>query len=152
MPTKGPVYKAAPVAIYNWSGFYIGANIGGAWSHSNADSPLGLPCTVCYIPSVVTDINAQAAQSVHSSGVTGGLQLGYNIQMSNFVYGVETDFNAMNLRGSQSTSAYFTGFPGPGAAPLYTNSISANWLFTARARLGFLVSNNVLVYVGVPFG
>jgi outer membrane immunogenic protein len=53
-----------------------------------------------------------------------------------------------HLRGSQSTSQAFTGFPVPvgGVAPTYTNSIQTNWLFTARARLGFLVANNVLVY------
>ena len=144
MPTKAPM---APDGIpYSWSGFYIGGNVGGAWGRSSTSSALGLPCTVCYVPSVVADINAQSGQSVNSSGWTGGLQLGYNVQMNSLVYGVEADFDAMNLRGTTTTSVYFTGFPGPGAAPTYTNSIQTNWLFTARARLGFLVANNVLVY------
>src|SRR5712691_9682918 len=25
MPTKGPVYKAAPAPVFNWTGFYSGA-------------------------------------------------------------------------------------------------------------------------------
>jgi outer membrane immunogenic protein len=147
MPVKAAPMAPPPVA-YNWTGFYIGVNIGGAWGSSSTNSPITCPAggTRCYLASVLADINAQAAQNVSSSGVTGGLQLGYNVQMNSFVYGVEADFNAMNLRGSQTTSAYFTAFPGPGTAPTYTNSISTNWLFTARGRLGFLVSNNVLVY------
>ena len=32
-----PVYKAAPVvAAYNWSGFYIGGNVGYGWGNLNA--------------------------------------------------------------------------------------------------------------------
>jgi outer membrane immunogenic protein len=32
--TKAPVYKA-PEVIYNWTGFYIGGHIGGAFPGSN---------------------------------------------------------------------------------------------------------------------
>src|SRR5882672_2435011 len=36
MPAKAPVYKAAPVAVYNWTGWYFGGNIGYGWeSNSN---------------------------------------------------------------------------------------------------------------------
>ena len=30
MPTKAPIYKAPVVAPFNWSGFYVGGNVGGA--------------------------------------------------------------------------------------------------------------------------
>jgi len=34
LPTKAPVYKAAPTAapMFNWTGCYIGANTGYAWA------------------------------------------------------------------------------------------------------------------------
>ncbi len=32
MPSRGPVYKAAPAAaLFNWTGFYIGAHGGYGW-------------------------------------------------------------------------------------------------------------------------
>ena len=34
-----PYYRAPPVVMapyYNWNGFYIGANVGGAWSNNDA--------------------------------------------------------------------------------------------------------------------
>jgi len=63
LPLKAPVY-AAPV-LYNWSGLYLGANIGGAWSNDD--------------PSSTTFI--------------GGFQLGYNLQAGHFLVGVEGDFD-----------------------------------------------------------
>jgi outer membrane immunogenic protein len=146
LPVKAPVYRAAPAPMFSWTGFYVGGNIGGAWGGSHTSSTID-SAGGGYIPSVVTDINALSAQHVSSSAVTGGLQAGFNVQANNFVYGAEADFNSLNLKGSTSVSAVFTGFPVlPGqTAPTYTNSINTDWLFTARGRLGF-TANNVLFY------
>jgi outer membrane immunogenic protein len=147
MPLKAPAPPPAPV--WSWTGFYIGVNAGGAWGRSDTNSPLAnIVCPVCYIPSVVTDINAQAHQRVNTSGFTGGVQAGYNVQFGSLVAGVEADYNALNLKGTTTTSAPFTGFPVPpgGVAPTYTNSVSTNWLFTGRGRLGFTPTNSLLLY------
>ncbi len=63
MPAKAPVMMPA----YNWTGFYLGVNLGGAWTDT-----------------AITDI----------SGVIGGAQIGYNWQAlgSPFVFGIEADF------------------------------------------------------------
>jgi outer membrane immunogenic protein len=70
---RAPMYtKAAPaVETFNWTGFYIGANIGYSAGRSNADG-FGS-----------TDLN----------GVVGGGQIGYNWQApaSPWVFGVEFD-------------------------------------------------------------
>ena len=70
-PVKAP---PAPPPPYNWSGFYLGANLGGAWTNGS----LSIPGNNLY------------------GGLTefiGGVQLGYNIQLSHFVFGVEGDFD-----------------------------------------------------------
>jgi outer membrane immunogenic protein len=141
MPTKAP----ALVAPMNWTGWYIGANAGGAWGRSDTDSPISGVCTVasCFVPSAVDDINAQRSQTLSMSAFTGGVQAGYNHQFGNIVLGAEADFNSFRLSGSNSISQPFTGFPT--SEPIYTNSASTNWLFTGRGRLGYAV-NNWLIY------
>src|SRR6516165_1999838 len=62
----------APPPPYNWSGFYMGANFGGAWSSGS----LNLPNNSFY------------------GGLTefiGGVQAGYNFQVGHFLFGVEGD-------------------------------------------------------------
>lgn len=149
MAVKAPPMPPAPVA--SWTGFYVGIDGGGEWGRSNTFSPLANTgvCGTCYVPSVVTDINNQAAQRVNTSGGTGGVEAGYNFQISPAALaGVEADFGAFRLTGSQTTSAAFTGFPiaAGGVAPTYTNSVSTDWLLTVRGRLGFLPQPNLLVY------
>jgi outer membrane immunogenic protein len=83
--------KAVPyVQMYNWTGFYIGANIGYGWSRSSDD--LGL--------------------LGNANGVIGGGQIGYNWQMNNIVLGLEADFQGSGQKASA------TGLVGPVAVTL----------------------------------
>jgi outer membrane immunogenic protein len=142
--------KAPPIAapVFSWTGFYVGLNAGGDWGSSRTDSPItNTICPVCYVPSVIADINAQRFRTIDGSGFTGGAQAGYNYQVNRFVFGVEADIDAFRVAGSSTSSAFFTGFPGVAGSipPTYTNSVSTNWLFTGRGRLGF-AANNWLFY------
>ena len=85
-----PLYKAPPAEIapvYNWTGFYLGANGGGGWGHSfwNANT---------------TGINL-------SGGQAGGT-LGYNRQLGNVVFGLEGDIDWSGFNGTNTT----VGCPG----------------------------------------
>ena len=84
-----------------WSGFYVGANGGFAWSADPRVDCLGVggPCA--------TTFPAPTAK-----GAEFGLQAGYNWQIGNFVVGVEGDINKLAAQG-------LTGFPGidPGKVP-----------------------------------
>jgi opacity protein-like surface antigen len=63
---------------FSWTGFYIGGNLGGAWVHSNVtDRLFGL-----------------SFNNGNNRGVfIGGGQTGFNYQFTNFVVGVEGDFD-----------------------------------------------------------
>jgi outer membrane immunogenic protein len=68
--------KAVPyLAVYNWTGFYVGANIGYGWGRDTA-----------------------GGSSTNLNGVIGGGQIGYNWQMNNLVVGLETDFQGSGQR------------------------------------------------------
>ena len=85
-----PVRSAAPAPVmvaampYNWSGFYVGLNAGGAWSSGCTNYTL---LTAPNWPSTCADNN--------SGQFTGGAQIGYNLQSGNFVYGIEADINGV---------------------------------------------------------
>ncbi len=78
----GPVgggYKDGPVyAEVNWSGPYIGANVGYGWS-ANTDY-------------------------LDPTGVFGGAQIGYNFQRGHFVFGVEADFEGAGISDSNAVA------------------------------------------------
>src|SRR5947207_1806204 len=88
LPVKAPPPPVVP--IFNWSGFYIGAN--GGWARS--DDCWNIVAVVQLIPDVCHD---------RSGGVLGG-QIGYRWQMPNnhFVFGLEAQGDWANLRGSRA--------------------------------------------------
>lgn len=106
-------YDRAPVRVttYNWQGLYLGGNLGYQWGK-------------------VTN------SSVNPSGFMGGLQLGYNWQTGQIVYGLETD---IGLAGADDTAS--------------SVKFSNPWLGTLRGRGGFAF-NNVLIFgtVGLAYG
>ena len=82
--------KAAPMAplpvIYNWSGFYIGANGGWAQSHN------------CWDFLVVTVVPGSCWDQ--SGGVIGG-QVGYRWQTGGFVFGLEAQGDWADISASR---------------------------------------------------
>ena len=98
MPVKAaPPPPAAP--IYNWTGFYIGIHAGGAWTDTDwfyACSARNLLIPPCGL--------AQGGHSA-SSWLAGG-QVGFNYQVGRFVWGVEADFSATDLKGSHLDRAF----------------------------------------------
>src|SRR5262249_43685645 len=66
-----------PVPVFSWTGFYVGANIGGAWAHNDW-----------------TDTRFLTNFNNNNNGVfIGGGQMGANYQIGNFVIGAEWDFD-----------------------------------------------------------
>ena len=109
---------AAPV--YNWSGLYVGAHIGGAWSNST-----------------LTNSNIGTSWNTGGTGFIGGLQAGYNFQAGNFLFGVEGDFDWTTFAGTSDPVATALGN--------LQASASKNWISTVAARFG-ITSDRLLVY------
>lgn len=110
-----PVYKAPPpvVALYNWSGFYVGGNIGWGWSSGDGDVLInGIPGTI----------------SGSGDGFLGGIQAGYNWQNGPWVFGIETDF-----QGSAGDADIFA-FAGGNTL---SGTIKGPWFGTIRGRIGY---------------
>src|SRR5579863_9879073 len=95
-PPTPYVPYAPPAPIYNWTGFYIGANVG--WLGENDSSGTTNFMQPAGGPGLAS--NPQAF-SPSKSGFTGGGQFGYNWQFAPlWVVGIETDWNGANPSSS----------------------------------------------------
>ncbi len=138
--------KAPPLAapIDSWTGFYVGGNVGGQWGSADPTTSTIYSPTGYFATSSIPAINALGQQSFNSSSVTGGFTAGYNWQVSNIVFGLESDINYFGFKGSATSSALY-----PCCAPTgftIASSASADWLATIRGRLGVVATPNLLLY------
>jgi outer membrane immunogenic protein len=145
IPAPAPVYKAAaPAPMPDWTGWYLGVNAGADWARSDPTTIVSAPGTfMSGCPICIANIAALGNQHLSTSGFTGGVEGGYNLQVSNLLLGIEADFE--NFRHAGVTSAAGTFNVGNGSTVAISSSISTNWLFTARPRFG-IVANNWLFY------
>jgi outer membrane immunogenic protein len=144
----------APVAMpaYSWTGFYMGANVGGSWGTSAMNAAqAGDPVTgfgVVGCAPVGGLGGCSFSQNNNLNGLTGGLQLGYNYQTGVWVYGIEADID-WRSRQQGTTQTVFNGF---GDNDSTENRLK--WISTVRGRLGYAPADKWLAYVtaGVAFG
>jgi outer membrane immunogenic protein len=132
--TKAPAEIAA---VYDWTGFYVGANVGYGWgnSHTNLTSD---PALVS--PGFITLLGSANAAASNSAGVIGGGQIGYNWQQGQWLAGLEADFSGTNVRSSNN-------FSGPvGVTRFVHTEQRLDWLATFRGRIGVLAAPQLLLY------
>src|SRR5262245_41531388 len=97
-----PVYKAAPAAVvaYNWSGFYGGVHVGYGWGSGSVD--LGLIDAAGGLQGAAAAGVFPTSFSINRDGVVGGVQVGFNRQFGQWVWGVEADISGTDISGSES--------------------------------------------------
>ncbi|WP_283806779.1 outer membrane beta-barrel protein [Bradyrhizobium sp. Y36] len=150
--------RPMPVAaqIFSWTGFYVGANVGGAWTPSSGSSDggalfpaFGVPPPVAAVLTIVPGQTGTLAGGGSHSGVIGGGQIGYNWQVQQFVLGVEADAVGTGLNGSSGSAS--RTFGAPTFAPAVTQTVTVDfghidWMATFRGRAGVTV-DRALFYV-----
>jgi outer membrane immunogenic protein len=108
---RAPYTVNQPLNAYSWAGPYLGGNLGYDWGtvSNNVTKP---------------------------SGISGGIQGGYNFQSGCWVFGIEGD---LELTGANDTFAPW--------------KFSNPWFGTLRGRVGYAF-NNILFYGtgGLAFG
>jgi outer membrane immunogenic protein len=103
-----------PVAVYNWTGFYIGGFGGYGWGNHDRINDAGF------------------ANSYSSSGAIAGGLAGYNWQIKNFVLGVEGDLAWADIKGNDN----FTGGT--------LDETTLRWVGTIRGRAGIAIDKWLL--------
>jgi outer membrane immunogenic protein len=154
MPLKAP---PAPASA-SWTGFYIGGDVGGAWADRSATYAANDPTTPFLLSGTLPGIVGEQPlfpNSFNMSGVTGGIDAGYNWQVGrSWLLGVEADFSGANLRGTGSSTSFIQQLPGAMITQTVTEQQTIDWYGTLRGRLGFLPSDNVLLFAtgGLAYG
>jgi len=130
--------------MYNWTGFYIGGHIGGAWAdrngHDRFDRDNNCWSGVCF------DDNGFGRND--GRFIVGG-QIGFNYQVNQWVWGVEGQISALTNQDNDSACGFFTRTSDGMRDHLFNCNNRGNWVATIAARLGvtFGQTGNWLLYV-----
>lgn len=112
---------AAPIlAAYNWTGFYLGPQLGVDWGYTNwtfIDGTKSYP---------------------QFAGILPGGQVGYNYQYGKWVFGIEGDAGWTNAHGARPC--------GPLNAFLINCEINVDALYTVTGRVGYVFPDKLLWY------
>jgi outer membrane immunogenic protein len=143
----GPMVTKAPPPVpvyYNWTGFYLGVNLGGSWGHQSAD--------------VFEDSVNVFSASTNPDGVIGGGQIGYNWQFAPWfgwgtgtVLGLEADIQGSGQRDTHDFSFLAPGVLLPAlAGDTLTGDITdkLEWFGTVRGRIGIAFDRFLPYFTG----
>ncbi|MEH2533990.1 outer membrane immunogenic protein [Bradyrhizobium sp. AZCC 1588] len=120
--TKAP----APIAaVYNWTGFYIGAQAGYAWGDNSTREFI-----------TATGVPTAFNQGFNTDGFVGGGHIGYNWQVGQFVFGLEGDLEGADING------------GYRLANLNGTDFRLDAQASIRGRLGVAFNNSLLYVTG----
>jgi outer membrane immunogenic protein len=144
----------APVAVSTWQGLYVGGSVGASWLNSVQDDSAA---------TIFAYYGSGTRQTATGLGFLGGMDIGYNWEDRNFVYGVEADFSWV-AGGKASTTNVISGYN----ADTGNKSSRVQSLATFRGRFGFDINgtmpyltagfaeaqvknNYTIAYLGAPF-
>lgn len=145
----GTPVPPVPAQIYDWTGFYVGGDVGFAGAAHNftsnfSQTPSGGPL----------DANVQE-DSLSSTPFVGGGHAGFDWQFApNLVVGVEGDWQSIRSHGSfcrktdSESLACFDGADGPQPRGFASASGGVDWVATARGRLGWATGPLMLYATG----
>jgi len=103
-----------PAVIYDWTGFYLGGDVGAAWASAT-----------------LSDGFTGGSISNSMTGFVAGGQLGYNWQIGALVLGAEADLDLTSLNAS-------------GTAANIAATAKTKWIGTLAARFGWALNNWLL--------
>jgi outer membrane immunogenic protein len=134
LPAKAPLYKAPPpIAVYSWSGCYIGGHGGGGWTRFEDTNRVNQNFAVNY-----GDYSPGQGFDQDDSGWVAGGHIGCNYQTGQFVFGIEGSYAGADIKGT-----HFDPTIGAGDDH-FSEKVTS--IASVTGRLG-LAQNNWLFYV-----
>jgi opacity protein-like surface antigen len=116
-------FAMAEPALMKWSGFYVGGHVGGGLGNDQWSDPFGSTPGLGGATNV-----AGFGDTTRANGPLGGLQIGYDLQRAQWVFGVQADASLADLRGENTC---FSGIGGINCGRV------VNSLGTITGRVGY---------------
>jgi opacity protein-like surface antigen len=111
--TRAAKLAESDAGVPDWTGVYLGGQIGGGWSDASwPDSfpPTTGPDNPNVAGAAPNGYNApRFGDMTHGTGPLAGGQVGYNVQRDRWVFGVQADASAADMRGENTC---FSGVSG----------------------------------------
>jgi outer membrane immunogenic protein len=157
MAVKAP--PPAPAPVYNWTGWYVGGNVGASFGRVKADIN-GAPVTVNIGGPPIPVPGFAVSDTLEPSGFIGGGQIGYNWQYSpTWVLGLEADLQGSGEKDGITHNNPFAftvlGDVDVIGAAVTNYEAKIDWFGTVRGRIGYVFGNGmVMSYVtgGLAYG
>lgn len=133
VPAEAPAVSA-PVQ-HRWGGFYGGPKSGSTWYNSDPTATGGGAFSAPGAFPLSSDFIGASQQGLRPNNLTGGMQLGYNWQRGQVLFGWEADTNTIGIRPVAGTIASLAA----------DGSVSTSSVATLRPRVG-IVADRWMVY------
>jgi outer membrane immunogenic protein len=119
-----------PPAIYDWTGIYVGGNIGGGILTDSASQN-----GVSALPGAT---NLIGSANLQPAGVIGGAQVGANYEFAPWVVGIEGSWDASAVQGNTLVGATSLFFPAVAQERFTSNAL---WFAALTGRVGYAVND-----------
>ncbi|WP_430910264.1 outer membrane protein [Methylobacterium sp. sgz302541] len=142
LPRRAAPPVFVPVPVFTWTGFYLGANAGYAFSESDTIRTLGIGA----LQNNVNNNLRRPSVNVATEGFSAGGQAGYNYQFtpgSGVVVGLEADAQYTDLQRTRRETIFNPVFNPNVLTNTYRTELG--FLGTVRGRIGYAF-DRVLVY------
>ena len=151
MNLKKTVFLASlsliPLASYadtsDWSGFYLGGNLGWSIATGNFNSSITNPGNPADAAAATQLLNQYP--NAYGTDFIAGAQGGYNFQINNWVLGVESNYD---YQPSNSIQGQYIANDSSGKADQVQNAVTPLWFFTLRPRIGYALDHFLLYTTG----
>jgi outer membrane immunogenic protein len=121
-----------------WKGFYVGANIGGAWN-STCNS---------WTPNNGNGISNPAIAAAfynrdcpNNSTFIGGVLIGYNFQRDNLVWGFGLDYEKLSDKDTNRAFTYAGASPPPAGTYTFSGKLSPDGFAMLGPRIGYAMGD-----------
>lgn len=136
---------AAVAQAQTWSGWYLGGSAAYGWASSNVSTTTAFSPAGYFATSSVPVVNAAGTGTIHPNNLFGAFNAGYNWQSGQLAYGIEGDIGNMRANKTRTNGAIYpccttTSFT-------VAQTVSTDYVATARLRLGYAPQPNWLAYV-----
>ncbi len=130
-------FSTVSIATPNWQSPYVGVYLGGGISNDHLSTNTGSVTNTSYFTNSanISAVNNAGTSVRNPASIIAGFQAGHDWAYKQVVYGIAFDYGAFPFSSSKNVSNI--AYPDNSGTYSIKTSMSTNWLFTLRGRVGY---------------